>query len=73
MMSAAVDLVVFVIVEVDEVDQEFSAIRAGEAGGVPTFIWTCSVSKNTHVPRLEGHLTTLTYLKKMEKAIEFNF
>ena len=72
-VPAAVDLAISVVIKVDEVDQEFSAFRAVETGRVPAFVRTCPVSKNTNIPRLEGHLTALAYLGNCDEAIEINF
>ena len=61
-MSPAVDISVTFVVEVDEIDEQLAAVRAGEAGRMPTLIGACSVRKDTNVSSFESHPTILAGL-----------
>jgi len=49
--------------EVDEIDQELTADRAHEAGGVPTDARPCPRRKHCHLPAMD-RLTTLKHGKQ---------
>lgn len=62
MVSAAVDLPVSLVIEVDEIHKELTAVRAGEASRMPALARTGSVGKDSNISCFESHMTIVASL-----------
>ena len=70
MVPAAVEALVLLVVEVDEVDQQLIAVRAGEAGRVPAGLSANPLSEDGHLALIQGQLALLTDLHAVYSAQE---
>lgn len=61
MVSTTVHLPISIVIEVDEVNEEFATLGASEAGRVPVRVGACPLCFHYHLPRLYGNIALLAF------------